>query len=81
MQKVIPIHIKKTCLKMKSEGVSCRKIYDEYFSQNVINPQSYNSFRVSLLRWANKQDLDDFKSLFHDKRKGSSLAVLLGTFQ
>lgn len=59
MQKVIPIHIKKTCLKMKSEGASCRKIYDEYFSQNVINPMSYNSFRVSLHRWANKQDLDD----------------------
>lgn len=59
MQKVIPIHVKKTCLKMKSEGMSCRKIYDEYFTQNVINPQSYNSFRVSLLRWADKQDLDD----------------------
>ena len=59
MQKVIPIHVKKTCLKMRSEGMSHREIYDNYFTQNVIDPMSYNSFRSSMYKWADKKELDD----------------------
>ena len=44
---------------MRSEGMSNREIYNEYFIQNIVDPMTFNSFKISMSRWSKKQDLDD----------------------
>lgn len=59
MQTNIPIKVKKECLRLKSEGARVREIYDRYFTLNVKNPCSFNSFRRSLQKWSGKVQPDD----------------------
>lgn len=58
MSKVIPIEVKKTCCKMKAEGVSTRAIYDDYFLPLTNDPPTYKSFRSMISRWTQKQYAD-----------------------
>lgn len=59
MSKTIPLEVKRVCVEMKERGLSARQIYDEYFKDEVENPQSYNAFRTSLLRWSKKNFPDN----------------------
>lgn len=56
----IPIEIKKTCLEMKSKGVTSRDIYNEYYRHVVDNPMTVSSFDRILRKWAKKIQADDF---------------------
>lgn len=58
----ISYEIKKTCCEMKANGIPLRDIYDNYYKQNFNNPQSYQSFMVSLRRWE-KSQLADTRTL------------------
>lgn len=51
MQSHIPIHVKKKCVEMYANGMTCREIYDSYFTEQFNIPQSYHSFRTSLYHW------------------------------
>lgn len=59
MRKLIPIEVKKTCIKMRSEGKTSREIYDTYFSKQFENPAAYDSFRRMVLKWQNSILPDD----------------------
>ena len=59
MSKVIPIQVKKTCLKMYAEGIAPKRIYDEYYVSNVEEPANLNAFRHMLHRWKNRRYADD----------------------
>lgn len=59
MRNRIPIKVKKECLRLRSEGVKVREIYDRYFTLNVTSPCCYNAFRRRLLEWAEMQFPDD----------------------
>ena len=50
----IPIEVKKTCCKMRSEGSTARQIYNEYFREQFKKPMTYNAFRSSLNKWVKK---------------------------
>lgn len=54
MSKQIPIKIKKTVAQMMADGHSKRKIYDEYYTKQVDDPVSYESFRHSANNWFKK---------------------------
>ena len=56
---IIPLSVKKRCLEMSEEGSNTREIYNQYFVHQFDNPQSYNAFRRSLLRWKDKVYPDD----------------------
>ena len=56
---IIPIEVKKTCCEMYANGVSCREIYNTYFTQAVETPQSYVAFRRSIYKWMEKTMPDD----------------------
>lgn len=51
MANVIPIEVKKTCCQMKADGKTVREIYDEYFKQQFVKPQAFNTFRGQIHRW------------------------------
>ena len=53
-QKVIPIEIKKQCLKLRAEGKTAREIYTSYYSKQVENPAAFTGFRCMLQKWASK---------------------------
>lgn len=54
MSKAIPLEVKKTCLEMKSSGLSPKEIYYNYFAEQFDHPQSYESFFRSIQKWAKK---------------------------
>ena len=56
----IPLKVKKTCVDMLEQGMSKRAIYDTYFKPLYDNPQSFESFRVSLGRWTKIKFPDEF---------------------
>lgn len=56
---VIPIEVKKTCLRMKADGRPIREIYETYYLPETKSPASEHSFRGMLNRWAKKQWADD----------------------
>ena len=55
----ISIEIKKRCIEMHAAGDNARKIYDEYFSKQFENPQSFVTFRRSLQKWKHRPYADD----------------------
>lgn len=59
MREVIPIEVKKTCVNMFTSGDTPRKIYNEYFSKQVENPQTFRSFGRSIRKWKNTMYPDD----------------------
>ena len=56
----IPIEVKKTCLEMKSKGVTPREIYDSYYKCVIENPQEFRSFSRAMRKWAHTVYADDF---------------------
>lgn len=59
MSKVIPIQVKKTCCRMRSEGKAPIEIYREYFVHNVEDPATSDAFRGMLHRWMKRRQPDD----------------------
>lgn len=59
MRKPIPIEVKKTCVKLRSEGKTNREIYDTYFSKQLKTPATYETFRHMILKWQNNIMPDD----------------------
>ena len=59
MNEVISLEIKKTCVAMWNSGSNSKEIYNEYFSKQFKEPQSYASFRRSLQRWKKFTAVDD----------------------
>ena len=57
---LIPIEVKKTCLEMRSEGLTNREIYNKYYKNVIDNPQSFDSFCRAMRKWAMKIQADDF---------------------
>jgi UDP-2,3-diacylglucosamine pyrophosphatase LpxH len=55
----IPIEVKKTCCRLRSEGKNSREIYNEYYVNAVENPSTYTAFRTTLQKWARKYYPDD----------------------
>lgn len=55
----IPLKVKKECCRMKTEGYSTRHIYLNYYTNQINNPCSYNSFRRAIQKWALKILPDD----------------------
>ena len=55
----ISIKIKKKCCELSEEGKTYREIYDEYFKHEFEEPQSFESFRVSIKRWKKQTFPDD----------------------
>lgn len=55
----IPIKVKKECLRLKSEGVQYREIYDRYFTLNVSEPCSCESFKRLMRYWTHQTFPDD----------------------
>lgn len=51
MGNFIPLEVKRTCCKMRNEGVPLRKIYDEYFKIQFEKPSSFDSFRRLVRMW------------------------------
>lgn len=59
MRKVIPIQVKKTCCRMRDEGIPYREIYNEYFVHAVDAPAPFDSFRRLVLKWKARGYPDD----------------------
>ena len=55
----IPIKVKKECCRMKKEGISVNKIYDEYFLKYTRSGSSIESFARLLRKWNNETFPDD----------------------
>lgn len=55
----VPIKVKKECLRLKSEGVQYREIYDRYFALNVSDPCNFESFKRSMRKWTHQAFPDD----------------------
>lgn len=60
MKEGIPLKVKRTCVEMVVSGKSIRDIYNEYYCNQVTNPQTFRSFGRSIRRWKNKAYADDF---------------------
>lgn len=58
MNPVIPIQVKKTCCRMKSEGKSNRDIY-KYFIEETGSSATTDSFRSMLSRWTRRRFAED----------------------
>lgn len=56
----IPIEVKKTCLEMKSKGITAREIYNTYYKNVIEDPMTFRSFERILRKWAKKIQADDF---------------------
>lgn len=59
MRTNIPIKVKRECCRMKREGLSNRKIYDDYYSKQVSDLCTFNAFRGMLNRWMSVTFPDD----------------------
>ena len=59
MATYIPLTVKRECCRLKLEGVSNRKIYDEYYSHEVNHLCTYTAFRSMLNRWMKRDYPDD----------------------
>ena len=55
----IPIKVKVICRRMSKEGKTPREIYNEYFKNEFEEPQTFESFKVSLRRWKKEPFPDD----------------------
>lgn len=55
----IPIKVKSICRRMSEEGKTPREIYNEYFKNEFEEPQTFESFKVSLRRWKKEPFPDD----------------------
>ncbi len=55
----IPLKVKKECLRLKQEGGTIREIYNKYFTLNVKNPCSYESFQRAIRKWQKRTYPDD----------------------
>lgn len=51
MSKHIPLRVKRECCEMKRNGVTARRIYEDYYLCNVETPCSYHSFIRALNKW------------------------------
>lgn len=62
MRNIIPLKVKKECLHKLSDGEDPRTIYDTYFRSLFEHPQSFYTFKDSLLRWKRLgiDAIDDF---------------------
>lgn len=54
MKQSIPLKVKKTCCEMAANGKTSRDIYNEYYTQQVDDPMTFNSFDRALRRWKKK---------------------------
>lgn len=59
MKVIIPVKVKRECCRLKREGVSNKKIYEDYYSKQVDNVCSRNAFRGMLNRWMQREFPDD----------------------
>ena len=59
MRELIPIRVKRECCRLKEAGMKTRAIYNEYYIREVDYPQSYESFKRSICKWAKKAFPDD----------------------
>lgn len=59
MRNIIPISVKKECLRLKEEGLTPKQIYDNYYTKQFAEPCSHNTFRRMLLRWEDRIYPDD----------------------
>ena len=59
MRNIIPISVKKECLRLKQEGLTPKQIYDSYYIKQMDEPCSHNTFRRMLLRWEDRIYPDD----------------------
>ena len=59
MNPIIPVQVKKECCRRKEEGQSVKKIYNEYFVNQIERPCSYESFRRALHKWSQRIYPDD----------------------
>lgn len=59
MKKVIPIHVKRECCRLRDEGKSYREIYLDYFIHVCGDTTSYETFRHLVRKWGLKQLPDD----------------------
>lgn len=55
----IPLKAKKECCRLKQEGRTAREIYNNYFTEQVESPCSYEAFRRALNKWKNIVFPDD----------------------
>lgn len=57
MRSVIPIEVKKKCIKMHESGMTAREVYTQYYSQR--HNTKFESFRRMLRSWKNKIEVDN----------------------
>ena len=59
MSKTIPLKVKKKCCHLKSEGLTPKEIYYNYYIKHVDESCSFDSFRRLLNRWEKQTFPDD----------------------
>lgn len=59
MKTVIPVQVKRTCLRMRSEGKTWREIYNTYFREATDVSTGYETFCSLARRWQKKIIPDD----------------------
>ena len=59
MSKTIPLKVKKKCCHLKSEGLTPKEIYYNYYIKHVDESCSFDSFRRLLNRWKKQTFPDD----------------------
>ena len=59
MSTTIPLKVKRECCRLKKEGKTTKQVYDEYYSDQVDDPCSLDSFRRLVNRWAKRSFPDD----------------------
>lgn len=59
MRNIIPIRVKRECLRMKNEGATMKWIYDNHFIHQVENPCTLTSFKRAMIKWSNMVFPDD----------------------
>lgn len=65
----IPLKIKKECCRMRQEGLEPKDIYRNYYTKQVENPCSLNTFRSLLSKWR-KQTFPDETTLEYGTYEG-----------
>ena len=59
MPGIIPISVKKECLRLKQEGYTLRHIYNNYYCKEIENPCVFNAFVTAIGKWAKKTFPDE----------------------
>ncbi len=55
----IPVKIKKECLRLKSEGMTARQIYNEYYVKQFDEPCTFEAFKRAIPKWEKQTFPDD----------------------